>query len=199
MQQTPTNSVMISARIVVANVLPSAASFGVRLDNGDNCYIPSSVSKATDAHMGMEYEAKLVRNRYPDKVDQTPWLVVHMSKAAPKAGVTVPVQYAMPFEQSDTEPETPPPPPQPSVADRVRATMADGGVWTLASLFEELFPDATRSGNMAEYNAISTAIRAMYAKGECAKFQLWRSSDQSKPSREWFTCHPDRADVDEWD
>lgn len=182
--------------LVVANVLPSGAAFAVRLDNGDNCYIPAGVSRVVTAQIGHEFTAKIVPNRYPDKVEKTPWLVVHLSRPARAVAQPQLVQYAMPFEQFDIEP---PPPPVPTTADRVRTLMHKGGVWTVASLFEELFPGKTRVDGITEYNAISAAIRGMYAKGECAKFQLWRSSDQSKPSREWFTCHPEKADVDEWE
>ena len=184
------------ANIIIANVLPSGAAFAVRADSGDNCYVPAAVSNAVKAQIGSTFTAFLVPNRYPDKVERTPWLVTRINKAV-QLGSTRPVQYAMPFSQFDQS--QPAAPPQPTTADRVRATMQHGGVWTLSSLFEELFPGKTRGDSLTDYNAISAAIRGMYAKGECAKFQLWRSSDQSKPSREWFTCYPERADVDEWD
>jgi hypothetical protein len=196
MEQAYPHLVPTETIVVIANVLPSAAAFAVRLDNGDNCYIPSNVSKAVGAYVGMEFTARLVPNRYPDKAERTPWLAVHMSKATTKTPSAVPVQYAMPFEQLDIEPA---PPPQPSVADRVRGVMQKGGVWTVATLFEELFPGKTRTNGLSDYSAISAAVRGMFARGDCAKFQLWRSSDQSKPSREWFTCHPEKADVDEWE
>lgn len=196
MEQAYPHLIPTETIVVIANVLPSGAAFAIRLDNGDNCYVPANVGKAVSVQVGMELSAKLVPNRYPDKVDRTPWLAVHMSKATATVGTSAPVQYAMPFEQFDIQPS---PPPQPSVADRVRGLMKAGGVWTLASLFEELFPGKTRTTGLADYNAISAAVRGMYARGDCAKFQLWRSSDQSKPSREWFTCYPEKADVDEWE
>jgi hypothetical protein len=183
--------------VVIANVLPSGAAFGVRLDDGDNCYIPVNVASATSAAIGDEFRARLVPNRYPDKSERTPWLAVHITRIAPTTPQPAQrsVQFGMPFDQFDIRPSGVP---LPTIADRVRTLMTGGGVWTMATLFEELMPGKSRGDSIADYNAISAAVRGMYAKGECAKFQLWRSSDQSKPSREWFTCHPERADVDEW-
>jgi hypothetical protein len=182
--------------VVVANMLPSGAAFVVRLDNGDNCYVPVNVSLAASISIGEELCAKLVPNRFPDKVERTPWLTVHLSRPAPTSENPKPVQYAMPFSQFDMPTATPAVVP---VAARVRQVMERGGVWTLASMFEELFPGKTRGDGLNDYNAVSTALRSMFADGGCAKFQLWRTSDQSKPSREWFTCYPQKADVDEWE
>jgi hypothetical protein len=191
--------VPIETTIIVANVLPSGAAFAVRLDNGDNCYIPVSVSKAGAVALGAELAARLVPNRFPDKADRTPWLAVHAARptSAAPAPLSRAVQYAMPFEQFDLTDALQVA--EPTTADRVRATLTGGGVWTVGTLFERLFPGKTRGDGLTDYNAISGAIRAMYARGECAKFQLWRSPDQTKPSREWFTCYPEKADVDEWE
>ena len=183
--------------VVIANMLPSGAAFAVRMDTGDSCYVPVNVCQAVKATIGAEFTAKLVPNRFPDKSQRTPWMAVHLQKAGGPVPVIHPVQYAMPFEQFDED--APPAPPAPTVADRVRYVMVKGGVWTVGTLFEELFPGRTRGDGLSDYNAVSAALRGMYAKGDCAKFQLWRSSDQSKPSREWFTCYPEKADVDEWE
>lgn len=196
MEQAYPHLVPVEASLVIANVLPSGSAFGVRMDNGENCYIPVNVANATQITVGMEITAKLVPNRFPDKADRTPWLTVFLSRNPSPVKASVPVQYAMPFEQFDIVPAAPA---EPSMADKVRRTMRKGGVWTVSSLYSELVPGKVRVEGLTEYNSISAAVRAMYAKGECAKFQLWRSSDQSKPSREWFTCYPDRADVDEWE
>lgn len=192
--------VPIETTIIVANMLPSGAAFAVRLDNGDNCYIPVSVSKAGAVVLGAEVTARLVPNRFPDKADRTPWLAVHASRSKGQvatAAPTVPVQYAMPFAEFDLV--DPPQVAAPTTADRVRYQLKQGGVWTVGSLFEELFPGKTRGDGLTDYSAISGTLRSMFIKGECSKFTMWRTSEQSKPSREWFTCHPDRADVDEWE
>jgi len=195
-QETNPRLVPIMATVVIANVLSAGAAFAVRLDNGENCYVPTNVSTVNKAVIGSEFSAQLVPNRYADKVDRTPWLVVFMSKPAAPVAAPRPVQYAIPFSQ--LEPAPAPVPAAPNTYDRVLATMMEGGVWTTASMFEQLFPNKTRTAGVQDYSSVSAALRSIYHKGECSKFTLWRTSDQTKPSREWFTCHPDRADVDEW-
>jgi len=188
-----------TATIVVANILPSGPAFAVRLDDGANCYIPVNVARSINLTVGSELEAKLVANRYPDKADRTPWLAVHIAPTTvPVALATArPVQYAMPFDQFDEA--APTSAPTVSTYDKVRAVMKEGGVWTLAAMFEEVFPGRTRGDGLADYNAVSAAMRKMFADNECSKFSFWRTSEQVKPGRDWFTCYPDRADVDEWE
>jgi hypothetical protein len=188
-----------TATIVVANILPSGPAFAVRLDDGANCYIPVNVARSINLTVGSELEAKLVANRYPDKADRTPWLAVHIAPATMPVAVATarPVQYAMPFDQFDEA--VPTSAPTVSTYDKVRAVMKEGGVWTLAAMFEEVFPGRTRGDGLADYNAVSAALRKMFADNECSKFSFWRTSEQVKPGRDWFTCYPDRADVDEWE
>ena len=188
-----------TANIVVANILPSGPAFAVRLDDGANCYIPVNVARSVSLTVGIELEAKLVANRYPDKADRTPWLAVHITPATTKAPAAAvrPVQYAMPFDEFDEA--APKGAPMVSTYDKVRAVLKEGGVWTLAAMFEEVFPGKTRGDGLQDYNAVSAAMRKMFADHECSKFSFWRSAEQVKPGREWFTCYPDRADVDEWE
>jgi hypothetical protein len=68
--------------------------------------------------------------------------------------------------------------------------MDEGGVWTVDDLAAEL-----GTGNKA---AIKGALQAMYMRGDCAKFQMLWASDGGRPTMEWFTCYPEKADVDEW-
>ena len=186
-----------TATIVVANILPSGPAFAVRLDDGDSCYIPVNVARSTPLTIGVELEAKLVANRYPDKADRTPWLAVHVALSKTPTTAARAVQYAMPFDQFDEV--APTAPLQVTTYDRVRAIMKEGGVWTLAAMFEMVFPGKTRGDGMSDYNAVSAAMRKMFADNECSKFSFWRTSEQVKPGRDWFTCYPDRADVDEWE
>ena len=188
-----------TATIVVANILPSGPAFAVRLDDGANCYIPVNVVRSIKLTVGSELEAKLVANRYPDKADRTPWLAVHIApvKVPTPVAAARPVQYTMPFDQFDEA--APTGAPTVSTYDKVRAIMKEGGVWTLAAMFEEVFPGRTRGDGLADYNAVSAAMRKMFADNEASKFSFWRTSEQVKPGRDWFTCYPDRADVDEWE
>lgn len=198
MEQPYPNLVPVEAPVVIANILPSGSAFAVRIDNGENCYIPVNVALSVKVSVGMELVAKLVPNRFPDKAERTPWMTVFMAPSTTPSKAAVPVQYAMPFDQFDIRPAAPTPP-APTTAERVKRLMRGGGVWTVSTLFRELFPGKVREDSSVGYNTISSTVRAMYAKGECAKFQLWRQAEQTKPSREWFTCYPDKADVDEWE
>ena len=184
------------AQVVVATKLPSGCVFVVRTDDGSNAYVPVNVAKAVSAEVGDTFEASLVPNRFPDKSSRCPWLAVHLSRSSKPAPVSQPVQYVMPFQQFDLNTAEPAPV---SIAERVRQCMEGGGVWTVSTMYMELFPSKTRGVGTSEYNAVSAALRSMFAAGKCSKFQLWRTHDQSKPSREWFTCYPERADVDEWE
>lgn len=162
-------------KIVITNQLQTMSSFAVRMDGVDGAvFIPARIAEEHGLSVGDSIEAMLVPNS--TQADRTPWLAVRVDAAEP------------PIEET----------PGISVADKVRGTMRDGGVWTQASMFNHLFPNGERTEMQEEYNAVSAAFRAMFNKGECAKFQLWRTAKQSKPGREWFTCYPDSADVDEW-
>lgn len=180
--------------ISISNVLPSGAAFGVRLDDGTSCYIPIGVANIVCPRLGDDFAAKLVPNRFTKAENPTPWLAVHLSRAAPAPGPVQPVQYAMPFENPDDEDPEPLP-----VADRVRAVMQGGGVWTDRLMYDHLFPGATRGTGSADFLAVRTALQQMFTDGECAKFAMWHKAGQGLPSRIWYTCHPDRADVDEWE
>jgi hypothetical protein len=185
--------VPIVATVVTTNVLPSGAAFGVRLDDGTSCYIPTNVARAVGATLGADFSARLVPNRFSKTDNFTPWLAIHLTRAA-EGGPVQPVQYAMPFGPDDAEGLD-----GPTVGERVRETMRGGGVWTERTMYDHLFPGASRGTGSADYAAVRGALRQMFSAGECAKFAMWYRVDQGAPSRVWYTCYPDRADVDEWE
>ncbi len=199
MDMTNMNTVFIptEATIVVANVLSSGAGFGVRLDDGTNCYIPNKVGDAVKLTVGAEFTARLVPNRFPDKAERTPWLAVHLSAGAVVPAAPRPVQYTLPIDVPDEQQDAVPA--VPKTADRTRALIQSGGVWTVGTAFAELFPGKTRGDGLTDYNTVAYTLRSMFADNQCAKFSMWRSADQSKPSREWYTCYPEKADVDEFE
>lgn len=163
--------------IIITHILPTGTCFGVTQDKPvESVFIPGTVARDLGLVVGQEVEALLVPNSH--QPERTPWLAAKIDRLPSVAST--------------------PPAAELSIADRVHEVMHDGGVWTVATMFEELFPGADKSAGIKEYNAISAALRAMFARGDCAKFQLWRSPDQSKPGREWFTRYPEKADVDEW-
>jgi hypothetical protein len=163
--------------IIVTHILPSATAFGATASKPtEGVFIPSNVSKACHLVVGQEVNAKLVPNTM--QPERTPWLAVSIEVTPPAADL--------------------PPLVGELVSVKVQRVMKAGGVWSVLTMFEELFPNHDKNEHIKDYNAISSALRAMFARGDCAKFQLWRSPDQSRPGREWFTCYPERADVDEW-
>jgi hypothetical protein len=166
--------------ILITHILPTGTAFAVTKEKPTEAvFIPGTVARLTDVVVGQEVLALLVPNAH--QPDRTPWLAAKL-ETVPHAGVEITTLS----------------PKGPSIADRVHEVMRESGVWTVASMFDELFPGRDKSAGIKEYNAISSALRAMFARGDCAKFQLWRSPDQTKPGREWFTCYPEKADVDEW-
>jgi hypothetical protein len=181
-----------AAIISVSNILPSGAAFGVRLDDGTSCYIPLRVASTQSLRLGDDFLAKLVPNRFTKEDNRTPWLAVHLTRST-VAAPAYPVQYAMPFEEGAGDPELPP------IEDRVRVAMQSGGVWTDRTMFDHLFPGATRGTGSADFLTVRNALRQMFTDDECAKFAMWHRAGQGHPSRVWYTCYPDRADVDEWE
>jgi len=200
MQLTPpphTIMIPVETRIVVANVLPSGAAFAVRIDNGENCYIPSKVSAIADAYIGMEVMARLVPNRFDDKRDKTPWLVVFMQEvSSSSAKDSVAVQYSMPFDAFEDEAFSLPV--SPTTYDLVYSVIRLGGVWTVKTMFADVSAAVVRNSRIHTYDAVSAALKKLFEDGQCSRFAMWKRAGDT-PTREWFTCFPDRADVDEWD
>jgi hypothetical protein len=60
------------ATIIVSNILPTQVAFGVRMDNGEQCYVPSTVSMAAAMEIGLEYKVKLVQNQDEERAKRTP-------------------------------------------------------------------------------------------------------------------------------
>lgn len=164
--------------IVITNALPTGTAFAATLDESPvGVFVPGRVAVASDVQIGQRVMALLVPNT--TRPDRTPWMAARIEPHTGEVDTAATVDASVPA--------------------KVRAVMKNGGVWTVATMFAHLFPDETRLSAAAKYSAISNTFRNMFAAGECAKFQMWRTADQSKPGREWFTCYPERADVDEWD
>lgn len=157
-----------------------------RAENQGSIFFNKSITTQFDLKPGDVVRARYVPN-YPDRAEVVPWRAIFVFG---EAEVVQPEPASVLAE---------PPVPQASVVDRVHALLSGGGVWTVATAFEWLFPGKSRVTSVTEYNAVSAALRSLFARGHCAKFQLWRSPDQTKPGREWFTCYPEKADVDEFE
>lgn len=173
--------------VTITNFIVSGAAFGVKHGTGESCFIPASIMSTTGFREGDTVEAILIRNPNSLVVERTPYMVRFIKPKEPAAKVE-PVAAPEPvFNPAEVE-------------QFVRQRMKEGGVWTVASMFEEFMqdPEATRTDNLPAYNTISHTLRKMFDNDECAKWSMWTKASQSKPGREWFSCYPNRADVDEW-
>lgn len=63
--------------IVVANQLPSKASFAVTIDSKEQVYIPASISRICNLEVGIIYNAILVPNNH-ESGGKIPWLAVRV-------------------------------------------------------------------------------------------------------------------------
>jgi hypothetical protein len=171
---------MPTCEIVITNVIKTGTAFAVTLGaNPESVFVPAKVAEAAKAAIGDHYVALLVPNSI--KPDRTPWMAARIDTSL----LLTALAQQVPAADATT-------------ADRVREVMRNGGVWTNGKLFDDLFPGKTRGDSAREYSEVLAALHAMFAEGLCAKFQLWRKGDEARPNREWFTCYPERADVDEW-
>ena len=90
---------------------------------------------------------------------------------------------------------------QQRVYDHVEARMLEGGVWNVPSMFCDFMgdPKAKRDDNLRAYHAVQTALRRMFETERCAKWSLYTRVSNARASRDWYSCHPDKADVAEFE
>ena len=173
---------MQHADILITNVLDSGTAFGVTMGDGPQAvFVPGKVATAVKAQTGDRFVAMLVPNTI--QPEKTPWMAARIEPALPLGQVPQPTQSV---ELA-------------SILGRVERTMMGGGVWTPTAMFELLYPGATKGDSPVVYTAVVNAMHGMFGAGKCAKFQLWSRPGQGTATREWFTCYPQRADVDEWE
>lgn len=172
------------SKVTVTNTIPSGAAFAVKHGTGESCYIPASLTFTTKVQPGDIVDAILIENPNEDVKNRTPYMVRFIK---PDVARTASAPVAMGFDAA-------------GCAAHVRERMLEGGVWTVASMFSDYMddPDAQRTDNQQAYTAVSNTLRKMFNDGECAKWAMWAKASQTKPSREWFSCYPNKVDVDEW-
>ena len=178
--------------LTVTNLIVSGAAFAIKHGTGESCYIPAGVMFSSGVKPGAVIEGILVENPNDEVRDRTPYMV----------------RFIKPVDPIQLELELLAPAPAPTapvfnreqVNEYVRATMLDGGVWTVLTLFRDYMDSntVTREDDPQTYNAISTMMRKMHDNDECAKWSLWTKGSQSKPGREWFSCYPHSVDVAEF-
>lgn len=187
MNTTITNENGAFHQITVTNSIPSGAAFAIKHGTGESCYIPASLSYTTKVQPGDIVDAILIENPNEDVKHRTPYMVRFIKPEATRMAAK-PVKQEPVFDAADCE-------------EHVRERMLEGGVWTVASMFQDYMGDenAKRTDNNAAYTTVSNMLRKMFNADECAKWSMWAKASQTKPSREWFSCYPDNVDVDEWD
>lgn len=175
--------------IIITNEISTGSAFAVKHDSGESCFVPASIMVNLGLKPGDTVEALLIKNPNAEVAHRTPYMV-RFVKRDPAAPAPVPAEPVKPEPVFDAA----------EVDAFVRMRMKGGGVWTVATMFEEYMgdPEATRTDNLQAYNAVSASLRRMFDNDECAKWSMWTKASQSKPGREWFSCFPNRVDVDEW-
>jgi hypothetical protein len=73
----------------------------------------------------------------------------------------------------------------------VANVLTRGGVWTPEQVNSEL--------GWHDVGVVRGHLLTLFNEGGCSKFELRTSPSTTNPTKEWFTCSPHRADVDEWE
>lgn len=161
------------SEILVTNILPKGTAFGVlSADPTQKVFIPAHLSRGAALAPAARRLALLVPNSM--QPDNTPWMVAQI------------FDHTLQGAEFD------------ELVTRVHDHLMKGGVWTVTTLHSTLFPHGIGGSDQAA--AIADVLRTLFQRGAVARFQLWRAADPvGRPAREWYTCYPERADVDEWE
>lgn len=69
---------METAEIFCSNILPTKTAFGIRSDNGEQVFIPSTVTTASGLEVNDLVTAMIVPNKH--HAERTPWFAVSVEK-----------------------------------------------------------------------------------------------------------------------
>lgn len=69
---------METAQIYCSNVLPTKTAFGIRADTGEQVFIPSTVTNATNLEINEVVQAVMVPNKL--HADKTPWFAISIER-----------------------------------------------------------------------------------------------------------------------
>jgi hypothetical protein len=164
---------MLLKDVIVTNRLPSGTCFGVT-DGTDpkGVFIPQRVALACSLDVGDTVQAQLVLNTV--EAERTPYFAIRVAHKAVEPG-----------ENS-------------SLTANVLVALKAGGVWTAKTMGDLVFEEKGYSIGENPTAAAAGALASIFASGGCSKFSLLGPSASPVPRKEWFTCFPERADVDEW-
>lgn len=172
----------IKASITVTNTIESGAAFAIKHGTGETCYIPASVSYTSKVKPGAVRDAILIPNPNVDARDRTPYMVRYI-----------------PPDQNDTPPKPAPAYDPSEVVAYTKRVLRAGGVWTA----DQIVTDYTKGAapDSPDYRAVRvaalTTMRKMFDEADCTKWVRFEPG-KTVPSTEWYACHPENVDVDEW-
>ena len=175
--------------LMCTGTIESGCAFAVCIEDGTQVFIPSAVSLAAGVCAGDTLTASIIPNIGHE--DKTPWFAYHVKRTEVTSASSIGAEPAPEEPEEEDEPD-------PRLF--TYELLTGGGVWTAAKVFDEYMghDNADRHEDITAYTTIGNELRRMFTAGECSKWVLWRDAKQSRASKEWFSCYPERADVDEY-
>jgi hypothetical protein len=143
---------MQTADIYCLRVHPTGFAFGARTDNGEQVYMPQSVTVGVGVTEGEIVTCALIANTHPKKA-QTPWIAVRLERRVQEAVVQ----------------------PEETIDDRVMRLVREVGMVSTAEVAQE-FPErlnATSAHNL---------MLRLFTAGKLAKADVYARPDQGRAS-----------------
>jgi ribosomal protein S25 len=140
------------AEIYISHIIDTGSGFAARTDDGEQVFIPASVTKASGAKEGEIGTAKLIPNTHQNNA-ATPWVAVHIAK---QDGTVL-----APAVQEKT------------LDDRVHEAVCDLGYATTSEIVKEVNADVALAHN---------ALLRLFNKGRLAKADIYARADQDRAS-----------------
>ena len=138
--------------IFCTNMLDTGTAFALRGDNGEQVFIPASVSTRAGLSIGDTATATIIPNHQHG--DRTPWFAIHIEPVG--APTDAPVTA-------------------PTIDDRIAQAIAthEGAYHTTAEIAELVFVDTTTASN---------ALLRLFKQGRVARAEVHARADQQRPS-----------------
>lgn len=151
---------METVEIFCRNIISTGSAFGIRIDTGEQAFIPSAVVKASRIQEGDTAQAMIAPNKHSNEA--TPWFVIRINKdnqAAENAANPTPEKPAAPAQTID---------------DRAFLIVKTSeGYMTTAELAADLGTDSSLAHN---------ALLRLFNQGKIAKADVYAAGGQSRPS-----------------
>ena len=154
--QTETPQVEIFCR----NIISTGSAFGIRIDTGEQVFIPSAVVRAARIEEGETAFAAIAPNRHENEA--TPWFCIRINRnATPPAAAPITMM-------------APPTPPVKTIDDRALSIILNAdGYMTTSEVAADLGTDSSLAHN---------ALLRLFNQGKIAKADVYGAGGQSRPS-----------------